>query len=1363
MLGRIRTKCLNDNVVKYSINDKILLCMIRLCIVSIVLAALIVDARAYVCVFCLPGKYKSVIANNACLDCPTNTYVNYSGADNYNDCMACPANSQALQGSSQITDCKCNPGFYGPLGGPCTPCQTGKYAAVEGQASCTTCPANQDSPLQSDEITDCACVLGYTGPNGGVCEQCALNTYKTTTGNHSCTSCEVNTMTLQTGNSNINACICNPGYTGNGAIVNILTPYSSTACSRFIAMTPTPSFASVATRNNVAIGSTIKPTYNPLGGPNGKGHVSFNTVYDQYLNAGSRTLNIHTNGGLSIVMVVRFRTEGRDPLSNSYSDTLLDMGNGDGSSFTFNNNIIISRYYNTLHVEKYNGNTDTPVELITQDIIVYNAWMTIQFTYRASDRRYTLYVDGVMKFNITDGVYLNDRTVSETFIAKSTGGGNYFHGDMAGVFVVDEYMSIDAITGISDAMKQGVDLTTVCDGGCSRCSVGQYKVDPGPQACTNCSANKYSTATAATSNTTCQNCPENTVSASGSGVLTACKCNLGYTSPSGDGLACDACVQGKYKTATGSQACTDCDFGKYSGAVALTTATCISCGANQMTNDTGKDELVDCRCNAGFTGNDGTHCYQCDAGKYKPTTGDATCTLCPQDRYSTNLAATSGATCLECPSSSQSPQGASAKAACICNMGYTGLGGSLTLPYVPSTAYADLTQSCGVNGNQKCTCVSSEAISAGRLCASAIDDDAFNSIFTGKASDCSAGAYCGFGQTNVQPFIRIDFGQKVSVTSVRIRTTWDGWAPKNFNIFIGDSTFIESNTKCASDVSFPIDGSGTERTTQCTGVGMYIFIQQGLYPGNYLQIYEMWVVGSTVEKNVPCAACVAGTYKPTNGSATCTNCIADTYSTVVAATSNTCVGCPLYMQSAVASGAITNCKCNAGYTGSDGVLCTGCVAGKYKTVVGAVACTNCLVNTFSTAVAKTDASCTTCLSVTTGPSQSLAGSALQTDCKCNMGYSGSNGSTCLACPRGAFKPSVGDATCSLCPTNTYQPALARTANTDCLGCPANSLSLQASDELTDCQCKSGYFGANGSTCSECYAGKFKPLKGPQDCDLCPNGTYSGVFAATSDGVCNACQANSLSWAGSTVLTDCHCNSGFFTENFGKPTVYCRTCGNGTYNTRLNATACSKCAAGLYSTAIGAKTGEVCLKCMSGFSGEGYAQCDACPPYATAQIASSVITDCKCNPGYTGPDGGTCEECATGKFKPYNGSSVCTNCPLHTYLPFTGASLETECLDCYDNSITLQTGSVAVQDCKCSIGYTSTVSGMDGNECEACTQGKYKNTTGHYPCALCPVNTYLDSTGSTLISQCQQCFSNSISNEGSPNVESCTCVGGFERQ
>ena len=1262
-------------------------------LVTALLALNVHAVMAYQCMQCIPGKYKSEIANNVCVQCPSNTYLNYSGADDRSDCIDCPANMQSPWGTDAITGCICNVGFYGPPGGPCTRCQTGTYAAVAGQASCTACPANQDSPLQSDEITDCACVQGYTGPNGGNCSKCDFNTYKTTTGNHSCTSCVVNTMTLQTGNSNPDSCICTPGYFQNYSnLARSCGVFGTESCPVTSSTAPTSAWmqqwgfsgASITYINDGVEDTKYVASVYP--GENG--------------NPNWYRIDLEKQSWLLGVYVL---LAWNSPESNWWNFAI-----GDGTSWnSVGNNVCKSDFDRGLPV---NG--------------LEKKWVTV-----TCDKIYKGRYLYIYKFNDPP------KSVGHLMVAE-----------------VVPFGYLDQ---------------------CSNCLAGTYKPLPGPSQCTNCAVHKYSTATAATSNTTCQNCPANTVSASGSGVLTACKCNLGYTSPSGDGLACDACVQGKYKTATGSQACTDCDLGKYSGAVALTTATCTSCDLNQMTNGTGKDELADCRCNAGFTGNDGTHCFACDAGKYKPTTGDATCTLCPQDRYLTTTAATSGAACLACPTSSQAPTGSSAKAACICNMGYTGPGGSAGDPPAFIGGTPDMTVPCGENWNSNCN------LAIYKPASRSDGYDAYQIVsghYTSTAS-VDAGSYTAAMSgwptgSQYSQYFQVDLQSSRTVTS---GLWWGNMGERRGSVRIGNTnvntaayrTLIANNpaeyhpsflgSLCAENLG------ATEHTYfTCISpiVGRYVYLLSNTP--------DIWFLTDIILRgyNGPwygyCNACVAGTYKPTNGSATCTNCVADTYSTVVAATSNTCVGCPLYMQSAVASGAITNCKCNAGYTGSDGVLCVGCVAGKYKTVVGSVLCSNCAVNTFSTAVNKSDASCTTCLSVTTGPSQSLAGSALQTDCKCNMGYSGSDGSTCIACPLGAYKPSVGNATCSLCPTNTYQPALARTASSDCLGCPDFSLSLQASDQLTDCECQSGYFGANGGTCSECYAGKFKPLKGPQDCDLCPNGTYSGVFAATSNGVCDACQENSLSWAGSTVLTDCKCDSGFFTENFGTPTVYCRTCGNGTYNTHLNATACSKCAAGLYSTAIGAKTGEVCLKCTSGFSGEGYAQCDACPPHATAEIASSFLTDCKCNPGYTGPDGGTCEECVTGKFKPYNGSNECSNCPLHTYLPYTGASLETECLDCYDNSITLQTGSATVYDCKCSIGYTSTVSGMDGNECEACTQGKYKNTTGHYPCALCPVNTYLDATGSTLISQCEQCFSDSVSNEGSPTVESCACVGGFER-
>lgn len=102
--------------------------------------------------------------------------------------------------------------------------------------------------------------------------------------------------------------------------------------------------------------------------------------------------------------------------------------------------------------------------------------------------------------------------------------------------------------------------------------------------------------------------------------------------------------------------------------------------------------------------------------------------------------------------------------------------------------------------------------------------------------------------------------------------------------------------------------------------------------------------------------------------------------------------------------------------GSD--TCTGCVAGKYSTTASAsaeTACKSCLPGTWSdTVAASSTATCKACLNntyngATGGNSQAVCqqcpqntssymGSSLLTDCVCNLGFSGNNGSLplCLA-------------------------------------------------------------------------------------------------------------------------------------------------------------------------------------------------------------------------------------------------------------------------------------------------------------------------------------------------------------------------------
>ena len=203
--------------------------------------------------------------------------------------------------------------------------------------------------------------------------------------------------------------------------------------------------------------------------------------------------------------------------------------------------------------------------------------------------------------------------------------------------------------------------------------------------------------------------------------------------------------------------------------------------------------------------------------------------------------------------------------------------------------FTDLTKSCGSNMDQYCTCQSTEFgffTQYDRTCGKTFDDNPDDGYqFQVIASICTDGdsnsCYCGRSSSEIQSYIMVDFGQSVDVTAVEIlssNTEWD-WRPKNFDIVIGDSTTMTDNVTCATNKKFVDDTYDIYRTFGCVGRGQYLFIRQGLFYSNYLQITEMLVAGSIPEKNKACVACLAGTFKPTNGSGVCTDCVADTYST----------------------------------------------------------------------------------------------------------------------------------------------------------------------------------------------------------------------------------------------------------------------------------------------------------------------------------------------------------------------------------------------------------------------------------------------------------------------------------------------------
>ena len=199
-----------------------------------------------------------------------------------------------------------------------------------------------------------------------------------------------------------------------------------------------------------------------------------------------------------------------------------------------------------------------------------------------------------------------------------------------------------------------------------QCDAGSFGPDGGP--CELCPAGKFKPDAGSAP---CElDCPENTDSQPGSTQLTDCICKAGYTSPA-NGQTCVACSAGKFKESQGTALCDTCEAGTFSQTEAAASPdTCLQCPENSL-SPIGSSGPQECRCPAGFTGEDGQACEACPAGKFKVDPGAGICTDCETGTYSMVAGATSKDTCTKCSSISSSKTGAGS-VTCHCNSGYTG-------------------------------------------------------------------------------------------------------------------------------------------------------------------------------------------------------------------------------------------------------------------------------------------------------------------------------------------------------------------------------------------------------------------------------------------------------------------------------------------------------------------------------------------------------------------------------------------------------------------------------------------------------------------------------------------------------------------
>ena len=157
------------------------------------------------------------------------------------------------------------------------------------------------------------------------------------------------------------------------------------------------------------------------------------------------------------------------------------------------------------------------------------------------------------------------------------------------------------------------------------------------------------------------------------------------------------------------------------------------------------------------------------------------------------------------------------------------------------------------------------------------------------------------------------------------------------------------------------------------------------------------------------------------------------------------------------------------------------------------------------------------------------------------------------------------------------------------------------------------------------------------------------------------------------MTDCECVAGYTAESEGG--------------------ACKACEAGMFKREVGT------------------AECERCPANSESSSGSAL---CQCSAGFQGEDGGECAACEAGTYKAGTGAGECSVCPAGTYTVGTGAW---ECSVCPAGT-TSASGSSALGECKCLVGYGGT---SDGEACTMCTAGMFKREVGMAECQFCPEN------------------------------------------
>lgn len=104
-------------------------------------------------------------------------------------------------------------------------CPGGLDSTTNQESPKVPCPESMVTAKRgSSSVSDCVCDKGFfrvsSGPSDAqhVCTKCFMNTYKDQVGEGACRACDDNSGTQETGATSASQCLCNGGYYFNGSL-----------------------------------------------------------------------------------------------------------------------------------------------------------------------------------------------------------------------------------------------------------------------------------------------------------------------------------------------------------------------------------------------------------------------------------------------------------------------------------------------------------------------------------------------------------------------------------------------------------------------------------------------------------------------------------------------------------------------------------------------------------------------------------------------------------------------------------------------------------------------------------------------------------------------------------------------------------------------------------------------------------------------------------------------------------------------------------------------------------------------------------------------------------------------------------------